>query len=62
MFEDHKVRLFRVDNVIFSPDLNVSAVLDWEISTLGDPLTDVATMLFSHYTSASNGPWKGANC
>lgn len=37
---------FRVDNTILDP-ANVStirAVLDWEMSTLGDPLTDLALM------------------
>jgi len=53
---------FSVDNVIFDASLNVTAVLDWEISTLGDPLTDVATMLFAHYADIDKdlGPLKGA--
>ncbi|GIE99043.1 phosphotransferase family protein [Paractinoplanes rishiriensis] len=36
---------FRLDNVLIGPDLDVRAVLDWEMSTLGDPLSDVALML-----------------
>jgi aminoglycoside phosphotransferase (APT) family kinase protein len=36
---------YRLDNVLIGPDLNVRAVLDWEMSTLGDPLGDVALML-----------------
>ncbi|GAB7004948.1 phosphotransferase family protein [Nocardioides sp. AN3] len=33
-------------NVIMSPQTNeVAAVLDWELSTLGDPLADVGTLL-----------------
>ncbi|GLY95716.1 phosphotransferase family protein [Actinoplanes sp. NBRC 103695] len=35
---------FRLDNVLIADDLTVSAVLDWEMSTLGDPLSDVALM------------------
>ena len=37
----------------------VRAVLDWELSTLGDPITDVATCLFSHYCSQSTPTLKG---
>ena len=36
---------YRIDNVLIGPDLEVRAVLDWEMSTLGDPLSDVALML-----------------
>ena len=35
---------FRLDNVLIGDRLEVSAVLDWEMSTLGDPLSDVALM------------------
>lgn len=34
---------YRLDNLVMSPDgTAVRAVLDWELSTLGDPLSDVA--------------------
>jgi len=35
---------FRLDNLLVEDD-RVTAVLDWEMSTLGDPLADVALML-----------------
>ncbi|XP_076453379.1 acyl-CoA dehydrogenase family member 10-like [Babylonia areolata] len=41
---------FRLDNVIFDrlrPE--VISVLDWELSTLGDPLTDLATCCIAFY-------------
>lgn len=36
---------YRLDNVLIGDALQVNAVLDWEMSTLGDPLSDVALML-----------------
>ncbi len=33
---------FRIDNIIFGPDWNVRALLDWELSTVGDPMADFA--------------------
>jgi aminoglycoside phosphotransferase (APT) family kinase protein len=35
---------YRLDNVLIGEKLQVNAVLDWEMSTLGDPLSDVALM------------------
>jgi aminoglycoside phosphotransferase (APT) family kinase protein len=45
---------YRLDNCVFSVDSppRLLAVLDWEISTIGDPLTDLATCLFAHYKGA----------
>lgn len=41
---------FRLDNIIFdSLDQKALAVIDWELSTLGDPLTDLATCCFMYY-------------
>jgi aminoglycoside phosphotransferase (APT) family kinase protein len=36
---------YRLDNTIMSADGKIMAVLDWELSTLGDPLADVGTLL-----------------
>ena len=37
---------YRLDNVMFAPDLSqVAAVVDWELSTIGDPLADVGLLL-----------------
>ena len=36
---------FRIENMIFHPaEAKALAVLDWELSTLGHPLSDVAYM------------------
>jgi aminoglycoside phosphotransferase (APT) family kinase protein len=37
---------YKYDNVVFAPDLSrIVAVLDWEMSTLGDPVLDLGTTL-----------------
>jgi aminoglycoside phosphotransferase (APT) family kinase protein len=42
---------FRIDNLIFAADApQVVAVLDWELSTLGDPLADFSYFLMSWVT------------
>jgi len=42
---------FRIDNMIFAPAApKVAAVLDWELSTLGDPLADFSYLLMNWVT------------
>lgn len=36
---------YRIDNVIFDGDGTLSAVLDWELATLGDPLADFSYLV-----------------
>ncbi|MEU8542851.1 phosphotransferase family protein [Streptomyces sp. NPDC048717] len=36
---------YRLDNVLVGPDEEIRAVLDWEMSTLGDPLTDLGLLV-----------------
>lgn len=48
---------FRIDNIIFHPNrAEVLAVLDWELSTLGDPVVDFAYNLMM-YRVPSVVPW-----
>lgn len=47
---------FKYDNVVIAPDLSrVTAVLDWEMSTVGDPLMDLGCML-GYWVQASDPP------
>jgi aminoglycoside phosphotransferase (APT) family kinase protein len=36
---------YRLDNVLIGEDDRIKAVLDWEMSTLGDPLTDLGLLV-----------------
>jgi aminoglycoside phosphotransferase (APT) family kinase protein len=45
---------FRLDNLLVDDDDEVTGVLDWEMATLGDPLTDVALLLA--YRGIATGP------
>ncbi len=47
---------FKFDNVIFDPALEqITGVLDWEMTTIGDPLMDLGTSL-SYWAQASDPP------
>ena len=52
---------YRLDNCIVGDDGTVRAVLDWEISTLGDPLADVG-LLQVYWTGPGDEPsaWGGS--
>lgn len=51
---------YRLDNVILAPDdpLQIAAVLDWEISALGDPLMDLGNSLAYWIEAADAAPFK----
>ncbi|MDQ3366890.1 MAG: phosphotransferase family protein [Myxococcota bacterium] len=47
---------FKFDNVIFDPALaSITGVLDWEMTTIGDPLMDLGSAL-SYWAQASDPP------
>ena len=47
---------FKFDNVIFDAELSrITGVLDWEMTTIGDPLMDLGTSL-SYWSQASDSP------
>ena len=47
---------FKLDNLIFDVDLGrITGVLDWEMTTLGDPLMDLGTTL-SYWAQSDDGP------
>jgi aminoglycoside phosphotransferase (APT) family kinase protein len=49
---------YKLDNVMFGPDTppELTAVLDWELSALGDPHTDLGWLLFFWYESKDPDP------
>ncbi len=50
---------YRIDNIIFHPDREeIAAVLDWELSTLGHPLADLAYQCM-HWRLPYEGHFRG---
>jgi aminoglycoside phosphotransferase (APT) family kinase protein len=46
---------YRLTNVMYTPDLSrIAAVVDWEMATLGDPLTDVGLLVVYQTLSAAD--------
>ncbi len=53
---------FRLDNMIFhASEPRVTAVLDWELSTLGDPLADFTYFLMVYHMQPANAGNAGSN-
>jgi aminoglycoside phosphotransferase (APT) family kinase protein len=48
---------YRLDNVLVGADDKVAAVVDWEMATLGDPLTDVGLLIvYQRMDRLADGP------
>jgi aminoglycoside phosphotransferase (APT) family kinase protein len=50
---------YRLDNVILAPVPRVGAVLDWELSTIGDPAADLGWLLYYWLDDAAEREWPG---
>ncbi len=46
---------YRIDNVVFDGDGTLTAVLDWELATLGDPLADFSYVAMQWVLPADGG-------
>jgi len=48
---------YRLDNVLVGADDQIAAVVDWEMATLGDPLTDVGLLIvYQRMDRLADGP------
>jgi aminoglycoside phosphotransferase (APT) family kinase protein len=48
---------YRLDNTLVGPDDKIAAVVDWEMATLGDPLTDVGLLIvYQRMDRLGDGP------
>ncbi|KAI1412162.1 phosphotransferase enzyme family protein [Hypoxylon sp. FL1857] len=44
---------YKIDNVVFAPDEpRVAGILDWEMSTIGHPLSDLANLMHPFYSAS----------
>ena len=50
---------YRIDNVMFDGDGTLTAVLDWELATLGDPLADFSYLAMQWMMPADGGAGLG---
>jgi aminoglycoside phosphotransferase (APT) family kinase protein len=50
---------YRIDNVVYDGDGSLSAVLDWELATLGDPLADFSYLAMQWTMPADGGAGLG---
>ena len=50
---------YRIDNVVFDGDGTLTAVLDWELATLGDPLADFSYLAMQWALPADGGAGLG---
>ena len=51
---------YRIDNVLFDGDGTLTAVLDWELATLGDPLADFSYLAVQWMLPADGGAGLGS--
>jgi aminoglycoside phosphotransferase (APT) family kinase protein len=49
---------YRIDNCVLGDDGKIAAILDWEMSSLGDPLTDVG-LIYMYWNDAQSGSQTG---
>jgi aminoglycoside phosphotransferase (APT) family kinase protein len=50
---------YRIDNVVFDGDGTLTAVLDWELATLGDPVADFSYLAMQWVMPADGGAGLG---